>query len=210
MIWLRYIIIFVVAYLLGTIAAGKIVAKKMGHIDISKVGSGNAGTTNVLRTLGWVPSVITLVGDILKAVIAALLGKLIAGETGMLIGGIGVVTGHIFPAQRNFKGGKGVAAAFGFIIFSDPLIALILFVIQIAVIVVTRYMSLGSVLSCFLYPLLVIIFHWGQPMNIIVALIMGAMALNAHRPNIVRLINKNENRLDFKKINEISKKSRNK
>ena len=206
MIWLRYIIIVVVAYLLGTISAGKIVAKKMGHIDISKVGSGNAGTTNVLRTLGWVPSVVTLLGDVLKAVISALLGKLIAGETGMLIAGVGVVAGHIFPVFNNFKGGKGIAAAFGFIIFTDPLTALLLFVEQIAIIAFTRYMSLGSIVSCIMYPVLTIIFNWGHPVRIAVALIIGALALNAHRPNIVRLINKNENRLDFKKINEISKK----
>ena len=210
MMILRYIIVIAVAYLLGNVSAGKIVAKRIGHIDISKVGSGNAGTTNVLRTLGWAPSVMTLLGDILKAVISALLGKLIVGETGMLIAGVGVVTGHIFPVFNNFKGGKGIAAAFGFIIFTDPLIALILFVAQVTVIVATRYMSLGSVMSCFFYPALVIAFHWGEPVNIVVALIIGALALNAHRPNIERLINRNENRLDFKKINEISKKRHNK
>lgn len=210
MIWLRYIIVVVVAYLLGTISAGKIVAQKMGNVDISKVGSGNTGTTNVLRTLGWVPSVITLLGDVLKAVISALLGNLIADETGMLIAGVGVVVGHIWPVFRDFKGGKGIAAAFGFIIFTDPLIALILFAIQVTIIIVTRYMSLGSLLSCVLYPTLVFIFHWGQSVNIIVACLIGAMALYAHRSNIARLINKNENRLDFKKINEISKKRHNK
>ena len=210
MIWLRYLIAFVAANLLGNIAAGRIVAKKMGHVDISKVGSGNAGTTNVLRTLGWVPSVITLLGDILKAVVAALIGKLIAGETGMLIAGVGVVSGHIWPVFNNFKGGKGIAAAFGFIIFTDPLTALLLFVEQISIIALTRYMSLGSIVSCIMYPVFTIIFNWGHPVRIAVAVIIGAMALFAHRPNIVRLINRNENRLDFKKINEISKKRHNK
>ena len=208
MIWLRYIIVIIVSYFLGTIAAGKIVAEKMGHIDISKVGSGNAGTTNVLRTLGWLPSILTLAGDILKAVISALLGKLIAGETGMLIAGVSVVVGHVWPVMRDFKGGKGIAAAFGFIIFTDPLTALLLFIEQISIIAFTRYMSLGSIVSCIMYPVFTIIFNWGHPVRIVVALLIGAIALYAHRPNIVRLINKNENRLDFKKINEISKKKK--
>ena len=206
--YLRYAIVVVVAYLLGNISAGKLVAKYIGHVDISKVGSGNAGTTNVLRTLGWVPSVLTLVGDILKAVIAAVLGKAIAGETGMYITGVAVMVGHIWPVLYNFKGGKGIAAAFGFIIFTDPLIAAILFAIQVLVIVVTRYMSLASVLSCVLYPTFMVIFHAGNTLNIVCAIIMGALSLFAHRSNIMRLINKNENRLDFRKINEISKKKK--
>ena len=208
MLWLRYIIIVVVAYLLGTVAAGKIVAKKMGHIDISKVGSGNAGTTNVLRTLGWIPSVLTLVGDVAKAVAAALVGKAIAGETGMYISGVAVMVGHIWPVLYGFKGGKGIAAAFGFIIFTDPLTALLLFVEQVAVIALTRYMSLASILSCIMYPVFTMIFNWENRINVVCACLMGAMALFAHRSNIMRLINKNENRLDFKKINEISKKKK--
>lgn len=206
--WLRYAIIVAVAYMLGNISAGKIIAKKIGHVDISKVGSGNAGTTNVLRTLGWVPSILTLLGDVLKAVIAALIGRAIQGETGMLIAGVAVMVGHIWPVVYNFKGGKGIAAAFGFIIFTDPLTALLLFVEQISITAITRYMSLGSIVSCVMYPVFTIIFHWGNAPRIAVAVIMGALALFAHRGNIVRLINRNENRLDFKKINEISKKKK--
>ncbi len=206
--WLRYAIIVAAAYMLGNISAGKIIAKKIGHVDISKVGSGNAGTTNVLRTLGWVPSILTLLGDVLKAVAAALIGRAIQGETGMLIAGVAVVTGHIWPVVYNFKGGKGIAAAFGFIIFTDPLTALLLFVEQISIIAITRYMSVGSIVSCVMYPVFTAIFHWGDTLRIIVAIIIGVLALFAHRGNITRLINRNENRLDFKKINEISKKKK--
>jgi len=206
--WLRYVIVVVVAYLLGNISAGKIVAKYIGHVDISKVGSGNAGTTNVLRTLGWIPSVLTLVGDVLKAIVAALIGKAIAGETGMLISGVGVIVGHIWPVIYKFKGGKGIAAAFGFIIFTDPLTALLLFVEQVLIIALTRYMSVASILSCIMYPVFTMIFNWDNKLHVIVACIIGALALFAHRSNIMRLINRNENRLDFKKINEISKKKK--
>lgn len=206
--WLRYAIIVAVAYMLGNISAGKIIANKIGHVDISKVGSGNAGTTNVLRTLGWVPSILTLLGDVLKAVVAALVGRAIQGETGMLVAGVAVMAGHIWPVIYNFRGGKGIAAAFGFIIFTDPLTALLLFVEQISIIALTRYMSLGSIVSCFMYPVFTVIFHWGDAPRIAVSIIMGALALFAHRSNIVRLINRNENRLDFKKINEISRKKK--
>lgn len=206
--WLRYAIVVVAAYLLGNISAGKIVAKYIGHVDISKVGSGNAGTTNVLRTLGWIPSVLTLVGDVLKAIAAAAIGNAIAGEIGMFISGVGVIVGHIWPVFYKFKGGKGIAAAFGFIIFTDPLTALLLFVEQVLVIALTRYMSVASILSCIMYPVFTMIFNWDNKLQVVVACIMGAMALFAHRSNIVRLINKNENRLDFKKINEISKKKK--
>ena len=206
--WLRYVIIAAVAYMLGNISAGKIIAKKIGHVDISKVGSGNAGTTNVLRTLGWMPSILTLLGDVLKAVAAALIGRAIQGEAGMLIAGVAVVVGHIWPVVYGFKGGKGIAAAFGFIIFTDPLTALLLFVEQISIIAVTRYMSVGSIVSCVMYPVFTAVIHWGDTLRIAVAIIIGALALFAHRGNIVRLINRNENRLDFKKINEISKKKK--
>lgn len=206
--WLRYVIVVAVAYLLGNISAGKIVAKYIGHVDISKVGSGNAGTTNVLRTLGWIPSVLTLVGDVAKAIAAAVVGKAIAGENGMYISGVAVMIGHIWPVIYGFKGGKGIAAAFGFIIFTDPLTALLLFVEQVAVIAITRYMSLASILSCIMYPVFTMIFRWENRMNVICACLMGAMAMFAHRSNIKRLINKNENRLDFKKINEISRKKK--
>ena len=206
MIWLRYIIAIAVAYMLGNVSAGKIVSDRIGHVDITKVGSGNAGTTNVLRTLGWLPSLLTLAGDIIKAVLAAFMGKAIAGETGMILSGAAVMIGHIWPVMYDFKGGKGIAAAFGFIICTDPLIALLLLVEQVAVIAFTRYMSLASIISCVVYPLFVTAFHWGDGLRIAVACIMGALSLFAHRSNIYRLINREENRLDFKKINEISKK----
>ena len=206
MIWLRYVIVFVAAYFMGNFFPGRIISSLMGT-DISKVGSGNAGTTNVLRTLGWVPSILTLLGDVAKAVLSALLGKLIAGETGMLVGGLGVVVGHIWPVIYSFRGGKGIAAAFGFIIFTSPWVALLLFVEQIAIIIGTRYMSLGSIVSCVMYPVWTVVFHWGNPMRIAVATAIGLMALFAHRANIGRLLSKSENRLDFKKITEISKKN---
>ena len=206
MIWLKYVIVAAVAYLLGNISTGVIVSRLFSHTDIRKHGSGNAGATNMLRTLGWAPSLMTLAGDALKAVAAALIGRGIAGEAGTMIAGVCVILGHNWPALLNFKGGKGIAASLGFIIVTDPIAALILFVQEIALIAVTRYVSVGSISSAILYPVITIIRHWGNAPRIITSLILGGLALFSHRANIVRLISGNENKLDFGKIKEISKK----
>ena len=93
-VWLKYAIIALVGYLLGNISVGILISRLYGIRDIRKVGSGNAGTTNVLRNLGWVPSVLTLVGDCLKGLFAALIGKWIAGDVGLIIGGTFAVRGN--------------------------------------------------------------------------------------------------------------------
>lgn len=206
MMWLKYSLAAVIAYLLGNISTGVIISRLFSHTDIRKYGSGNAGATNMLRTLGWAPSLLTLAGDALKAVAAALIGGWLAGEIGTMISGVCVILGHNWPVFFGFKGGKGIAASWGFIIATDPLAALILFVLEIAVIAFTRYVSVGSIMSGILYPIITIVHHWGNPPRIITSLILGALAIFSHRANIARLIAHSENRLDFGKIKEISKK----
>ena len=208
-IWLLYLLIAIGGYLLGNISSGILIAKAFGVGDIRKVGSGNAGTTNVLRNLGWLPSVLTLAGDCLKGLIAALIGKWLGGEVGLIIGGTCAVLGHDFPAAFRFKGGKGVTTYLGLILILDWRIAVILTVIVLAVVAITRYMSVGSILACFLYPAMVVIFRAGKPhyaVYVLSAFFAGALTLFQHRANLVRLVQKKENRLDFKKISDISKK----
>jgi len=208
-LWLKYLLIIIIGYLLGNISLGIFIARAYGIKDIRKVGSGNAGTTNVLRNLGWLPSVLTLVGDCLKGLVAALIGKWLAGDSGMILGGTFAVIGHDFPVFFKFKGGKGVATNLGMIIAINPVIALIITPIVLAVVAITRYMSVGSILACFLYPALMVIFKAGQPHYaafVLSAFFAGALALFQHRANLLRLIQHKENRLDFKKITEISKK----
>ena len=204
--FLLWILIAIVAYLLGNISTGLIVGKLFAHTDIRKVGSGNAGTTNVMRTLGWVPSVVTLVGDVVKAILAMLVGKWLDPEMGKFIAGVAVVAGHNWPVFFGFKGGKGIASSLGVILMTDPWIALILLIIQFGILIPTKLMSLASIASSISYPILVAIFHWGEWGYMLWALILGVMAVYSHRSNIKRLLNKNENKLDFEKINEISKK----
>ena len=208
-VFLKYLLIAVAGYLLGNISLGIFIARIYGIKDIRKVGSGNAGTTNVLRNLGWFPSVLTLVGDCLKGLLAALLGKYLAGDIGLLVGGTCAILGHDFPVFFKFKGGKGIATSLGLILMVDPWIALILLVLVLGIVAITRYMSVGSIMACFLYPVLTVLFKAGDPhyaAYVLFAFFAGVLALYQHRANLLRLMRREENRLDFKKISDISRK----
>lgn len=208
-IWLKYVIIALVGYLLGNISVGILVARLYGIGDIRKVGSGNAGTTNVLRNLGWMPSVLTLAGDCLKGLIAALIGKWIAGDIGILIGGNFAVIGHDFPVFFKFRGGKGIATNLGLILVLNPWIAVGLTIAVLIVVGISRYMSLGSIMACFAYPTLVAILMRGHAHYAACVgwgIFAGALALYCHRSNVVRLLQGKENRLDFKKISSLHSK----
>lgn len=211
-LWLKYVLVAVVGYFLGNISVGILIAKAYGIKDIRTRGSGNAGTTNVLRTLGWVPSVLTLAGDCLKGLAAAELGRVLGGEIGMLIGGTCAILGHDFPVVFHFRGGKGVATSLGLILALNPWIALVLTVLVIGIAATLRYMSVGSVAAAVLYTPLVALFmrgseHYGAHLGF--AAFASVLALYCHRKNIQRLIRGEENRLDFGKINRISHKLKN-
>ena len=212
-LWLKYVLIALIGYALGNISVGIIIARLYGIKDIRKVGSGNAGTTNVLRNLGWIPSVLTLAGDCLKALIAALIGKLICGETGLLIGGVFAMLGHDFPVVFKFKGGKGIASALGMILMINPWLGLGLTAVVIAIAGFTGYVSLGSVSVCFLYPISIAILKHGSPIYstyLIWSILPALLTLFQHRKNIQRLIRGEENKLDFSKISKIRSKIRKK
>ncbi|MBR3504388.1 MAG: glycerol-3-phosphate 1-O-acyltransferase PlsY [Clostridia bacterium] len=208
--YLLWILIAVAAYFLGNFSTGIVVGKAFGNIDIRKTGSGNAGTTNIMRTLGWLPSVLTLVGDALKAFIAVKLGKWIGGEMGGYIAGIAVILGHNWPVLFEFKGGKGMASSLGVIFANEPWLALALLVMQIVIVGFTRYMSVASICTAVAYPIIVALCHPGDTGYIVFAVLMGALAVFCHRANIRRLLKHEENRLDFEKINRLGRKLRRK
>ena len=208
MIW-KYIVCGIVGYLFGNIPSGVLISKLYGIRDIRKHGSGNTGTTNVLRTLGWLPSVLTLVCDCLKGYIPCLIGSWLAGDPGMLLGGLCAILGHDFPAFLGFKGGKGIATSLGLIIAINPWLALALLVVQIAAVAVTRYMSIASLITTVAFPVLTAILERDRPnypLFLGAACIASALSLFGHRGNIQRLIHGEENRLDFGKISDVSKK----
>lgn len=213
MIYLTTILSAVIGYLMGCIPIGVIVGRVFGHTDIRKKGSGSTGTTNVLRTLGWVPSLLTFAGDCVKAVLGTLIGKWIGGEAGMLAAGLCAVLGHDFPVFMGFKGGKGIVASLGATIVICPPVAPWLVVIVIATVAVVRIMSLGSMLASVSYPIL----FWflmpegtNRPLYMGFAVVMMLLSFFCHRGNISRLLKGEENKLDFNRISKLSGKLRKK
>lgn len=208
MVW-KIILSAVLGYLLGCIPTGVLVARIYGVRDIRTLGSGNSGTTNVLRNLGWLPSVLTLVGDCLKGYAACLIGRQLGGDAGMLAGGLCAILGHDFPVFMGFKGGKGIATSLGLIIAINPWLALALLAVQIIAVALTRYMSVASLITTVAFPILVIFTERGRenfPLFLGAACIASLLSLFGHRSNIQRLIKGEENRLDFVKIGKVSEK----
>ena len=155
------IVVAIIAYLIGSINFSVIFSKKMAGFDVREKGSGNAGTTNMLRSVGKKAAAITLICDILKGVVAILIAMFIAWafkvENASLlvqIAGIAVVLGHTFPIFFGFKGGKGVATSLGILIMSNWQIGLICLVFGVVLIALTRMVSLGSCAAAVLFPVL--------------------------------------------------------
>ena len=201
MVW-RYAVIVVAGYLLGNISMGLIVSERY-HMDIREHGSGNAGTTNVLRTLGWLPSVLTLVGDVLKSFLACMLGKWLAGAPGLLAGGFMAVVGHNWPAFSGFRGGKGMAASLGIIFALSWPMALGFLGLEVLVAALTGYVSVASLTTAVAFPIVMGIVYRNSPdfwMYFIFAILLATAAIFSHRANIRRLLSGTENRINFKKI----------
>ena len=196
----------VIGYLLGSVSSGVIVSRLYGHMDIRTVGSGNVGMTNVMRTLGWVPSFITFAGDALKGVLGAVIGKLLAGDIGMNLGGFAAVIGHNWPVFFSFKGGKGMSTTFGYLLIADWRIALILVAVQAVIVFVTGYMSAASITTACALPIMTFVMGGHSVTFKIIAAIAALLAVYQHRSNIKRLINGSENKLDAAKISSVSSK----
>lgn len=202
-----YIAVAVIAYLIGSINFSVIISKKMAGFDLREKGSKNAGTTNMLRTVGKKAAAITLVCDILKGVIAVALAKVLASNANEAIAtqvaAICVVIGHTFPIFFEFKGGKGVATSIGILLVMNWQIGLICLSYGIVIIALTRMVSLGSISAAILFPILTIFIteHYiAEGANFTVfGILIAAIILFNHRANIKRLNNGTENRISFNK-----------
>ena len=209
-----YIIIAVIAYLIGSVNFSVLISKKMAGFDVREKGSGNAGTTNMLRSVGKKAAAITLVCDILKGVvsivIAIIVGNIVKNldrELLLQIAGIAVVLGHTFPIFFEFKGGKGVATSLGVLIMSNWQIGLICLVFAVVLMALTRMVSLGSCAAAILFPVLTLFInqHYtvlteGKSGRVyfVYSVILAIIVLYNHRSNIKRILNGNENKLSFK------------
>ena len=207
-----YIIVAIIAYLLGSISFSVIISKKMAGFDVREKGSGNAGTTNVLRAVGKKAAIITLICDILKGVVAILIavlaGNIIKGLDNSLLvqlAGVFVILGHTFPVFFKFKGGKGVATSLGVLLMTNWQIGLICLVFAIILIALTRMVSVGSIVAAILFPVLVIFIsqNYIVPSSnfsyVIYSVIIAVFVIFNHRENIKRIFNGTENKISFKK-----------
>ncbi len=191
----------IAAYLLGSLSSGLIVADKAKGPDLRKVGSGNTGASNVQRTMGWKYGLITFTGDALKGVLSCLIAELITGDhMASLAAGFFAVIGHNWPVYYGFRGGKGVAASCGVLLYCFWWQALICFVLTIALIALIRYISVGSMFLLVTYAVLVSLTYPGEWQLFVTlwAVTMAVICIVRHHANIVRLIQGNENKLGKK------------
>ena len=202
------VIVAIIAYLIGSINFSIIFSKKMAGFDVREKGSGNAGTTNMLRSVGKKAAAITLICDILKGVVAIgvaiLISKIVEGSNGAIlvqIAGIAVILGHTFPIFFKFKGGKGVATSLGVLIMSNWQIGLICLVFALILIALTQMVSVGSIAAAILYPVLTLFIpqNYIIPGNyLIYSILLAIIVIFNHRENVKRLLNGTENRISFK------------
>ncbi len=195
----KYILIVVIGYLIGNFASSYFVGKLMAKIDIREHGSGNAGATNTFRVLGAKAGAIVFVFDILKGMLATAIGLWITGDrVGAMLAGTMAVVGHNWPVLLSFKGGKGIATSFGLIIVLFPQIALILFAVVVPLMLLTRFVSLGSITAAVLFPVLLIAYQ--EPLKIILlGFVIALLAILRHKENLVRLWEGKENKISFKR-----------
>ncbi|MCX5780234.1 MAG: glycerol-3-phosphate 1-O-acyltransferase PlsY [Firmicutes bacterium] len=180
------VLLIILCYLIGSVPFSFIFSRLLGGVDIRAIGTGNVGATNVLRTLGIKIALLSLVGDLLKGVLAAWLGLFLGGVGLAALCAVAVVAGHCWPVFLGFRGGKGVATSAGVILLLMPLIGLILAVTFVTVIAVSRFVSLGSVCAAVLFPVLILVMK--EPWQyLVMGLVMVAMVLFRHRTNIERL-----------------------
>lgn len=187
-----------VAYIIGCFSPA-IAISKLNGIDIKNEGSGNAGTTNVLRVLGAKAALATLIIDILKGCIAVKLGMDICGFHGAAFAAFAVIIGHIFPIFYKFKGGKGVATAFGAVLMINWPSAIAALILVLLAVGISRKMSVGSLVGAISYPLLILFYF---PRFQIIGTIMALTLVLTHIPNIKRLKNKEEGTLKIGGINK--------
>ena len=219
MMYIVAILIALLSYFLGSISGAILVSKRVDGDDIRNKGSKNAGTTNMLRIYGKKAAAFTFLIDILKGVIAVFIAILVENcvktfapelngvlaESLKYIASVFVVLGHDFPIYFGFKGGKGVATSIAAIMVLDWKIGLVILVTGLIIMIASRYVSLGSVISSILYPFMVIALMIGRDdfniINLVSAVILSLLIIIKHKSNIIRLKNGTENKLFSKNKN---------
>ncbi len=202
------VLCLVMGYVFGLFQTGYLYGK-INHIDIRNYGSGNSGTTNALRVLGKKAGLIVFAGDFLKTVFACLAARLIFQESPdtdlyVLYAGLGVVLGHNFPCYLKFKGGKGIASMAGILVSMDWRVTLVCAALFLGAVIITRYVSLGSILVVISFFIQMLIYGTRGDYRVsgerlmeffAVSFVLMAMAIWRHKTNIKRLLSGTENKL---------------
>ena len=184
-----------IGYLLGNIQTAIIVSRAYYHDDVRNHGSGNAGSTNMVRVYGYGPGAITFAGDFTKAFLGVLLGQFVAGQIGGYIAGLFVVVGHCWPIFDGFRGGKGVASSYSIAIFTFPLGALGAILIGGLILLINKKMSIMSLAAMLLFFLATLVFRLNDLPLVILAGLLTIVVFVRHIDNIKRLIHGEEQRL---------------
>jgi len=187
------LLVLVAAYLIGSVDFGVVVSRRMG-VDIYEEGSGNPGTSNVLRTLGKKAAGLVLLGDALKGLVAAGLGALLVNETVAFACALLATIGHVVPIWHRFRGGRGVATAIGGAIWLEPILGLVLALAWLGVVLATKTASIASLGAMALYvPLFLVAGHSGWA--IVWASLTAVLVIWRHKDNIRRILARNENQV---------------
>ncbi len=196
----------VIGYLLGSINTAVLISKTFYREDIRTKGSGNAGSTNMMRNYGRGASIATLVGDMLKTVISVGIGAFLAAEAGMYIAGLASIIGHVYPVFFGFRGGKGVASMAALILCTEPVAFVILVFMFVCIVAASKYLSLGSVMCAMMYPLILnrVYVLFRDPAGVpfvptMVSFVVMVLVIVKHRENIRRLMRGEESKFAFKK-----------
>ena len=189
------ILLVVAAYLIGSIPFGYLIVRGKGRGDIRETGSGGTGATNVSRRAGKAAGVLTLLLDAAKGCIAVLIARTVSGDDWVIAAAaIAALVGHIFPVWLGFRGGKGVATGVGIFLVLAPIALLCAGVIFVAIVLLTRFVSLGSITAAVLIPVLVWLQYDSQSL-LMAAIVGAALIVFAHRGNIQRLVSGTESRI---------------
>ena len=192
-----YLFIAVLGYLLGSVNSAIVLVGLKFHKDVRTVGSGNAGATNAARTYGSAIGALTLLGDMAKAVVAGLIGYLIAGENGRIVADLFCIVGHCWPVFFRFKGGKGMAVAAGTLLLLDWKLLILIAAFFVAVFLCWRRVSLSTVLSVLIFPPL---YYWtrgGFDLSVALGTVICVIVVIQHRQNIKRLFAGTEPKFSF-------------
>ena len=215
------LMVCLIAYLLGSINFATFISGRKYKDDVRNHGSGNAGMTNMLRTYGKKAAALTLLGDMFKAIVAVLIGVLLVGDQGGYFAGIFCIFGHAYPLYYRFKGGKGVACTAAVVLMLEPLIFLIIFAVFVFVFLLTKYVSLASIMAMLFYPMVLSRFYPVMHQDLAVAghalpvyaavisVLTACFVIFLHRSNIKRLYNKQERKTELFKKKKKEQKTEN-